>query len=62
MCNAWRQEVMSAYKSEDKALAQAMTYANDVRTWLLGHPGEVIFRTTLVQGGAYIDIACVRTP
>ena len=63
VCNAWRNETIGASKGDDKVLAGAMIYANEVRSWLLSHPGDTIFRTTLMQGTgyAYIDIACVRT-
>jgi hypothetical protein len=62
-CNAWHNEMMGALKGEEKVIASSMAYANDVRTWLLAHPGDTAFRTTLLQaGGSYVDIVCVRSP
>jgi hypothetical protein len=61
-CNAWYKEMIGGLKGEEKVLAMSMEYAGSVRDWLLQHPGDPVFRTTLVQGQglAYIDIMCVR--
>ena len=63
VCNAWRSPELIGSKDDEKALAPAMAHASKVRIWLLSHPGETIFQTTVTaMGGAtYIDIACVRT-
>jgi hypothetical protein len=63
VCNAW-EYVVGALKSDEKRHTEAMGYATTIRTWLLAHPGEMVFRTTLVEGAGAgsIDIACVRAP
>lgn len=62
VCNAWYKEMIGGLKTEEKVLAMSVDYANSVRDWMLQHPGDPVFRTTLVQGAglAYIDIMCVR--
>jgi len=63
-CNAWEYEVPGGMRNQEKRLDDAMGYAKNIRTWLLAHPGDTVFRTTLsegVVGAGSVDIACVRT-
>jgi hypothetical protein len=65
VCNAWHKEnVVAAMgeKGKGKAVEAAMEHANSVRAWMLEHPGDPVFRTTVVQnaGAAFVDILCVR--
>jgi hypothetical protein len=50
---------------QEKSLEASKVYMGTVQAWLASHPGDPVFRTTLVnQIGAnafgYIDIVCLR--
>jgi hypothetical protein len=65
-CEAFYADQVSNMKRE-RSLEAGRAYATEVSAWLATHPGEPVFRTTLVNslGGnaaplGYIDIVCVR--
>ena len=65
VCNAWYQEVLvtgTGEKGQAKALEQSMDHVGPIRAWLLEHPGDPVFRTTVSRAGgtAFVDIMCVR--
>ena len=60
-CNAWIADEIAGVK-DAKVLERSMAYVEPIREWLQQHPGQPVFRTTLVHNtnSMYIDIMCVR--
>lgn len=64
LCEAFYAENITNLKQE-RAVETGRVYAAGVKQWLESHPGNTVFRTTLLNqiGSApagYIDVICVR--
>lgn len=65
LCEAFYADQVGNLKQE-KAIDSGRAYAATVKAWLDAHPGDPVFRSTLVNEGlgrttlGYIDIVCVR--
>jgi hypothetical protein len=65
-CNAWYADIPNTM-GVDKAVEKAKAHAAPIAEWMTQHPGDPVFRTTMVRTApmnnipiGYVDVLCVR--